>query len=328
MGKHNLSRSNVVEYTETPLTTETKLKRIATLSAANPEMKFTQMMHHFNEEALLACYQELDGKKAKGSDGVDKTNYGKELPTNLKELVERLKRMAYIPGPVRQVLIPKEGKPGATRPLGISNFEDKIVQKMMQKVLESVYDPLFYENSYGFRPGRGCHDAIKALQNHLNGHEIETVIDVDLSNFFGSIDRTLLIEIISKKIGDPKLIRYLIRMFKAGVLTEGELSYDDEGVVQGSACSPTLANIFAHEVIDEWMEETVKPLCAGTVKMIRYADDIVICCGSNRDADRIKLALGKRLSKYNLKMNEEKTKLVKFSKRKEQQGERLRHSTF
>ena len=321
MGRYNPSRSNVMECTETPMMTETKLKRIATLSAGNPEMMFTQVMHHFNEESLLMCYQELEGKKAKGSDGIDKASYGKELNANLKDLVQRMNRMAYIPGPVRQVQIPKEGKSGATRPLGISNFEDKIVQKMMQKVLESIYEPLFYENSYGFRPGRSCHDAIKALQNYLNDHEIETVIDVDLSNFFGSIDRKLLMNIISKKIGDARLIRYLKRMFKAGILAEGELIHQDEGVVQGSACSPTLANIFANEVIDEWMEETVKPLCVGTVKMIRYADDIVICCGSSRDADRIKLALGKRLQKYNLKMNEEKTKLVKFSRRKEQQGE-------
>src|SRR5262249_55706241 len=161
--------------------------------------------------------------------------------------------------------------------------EDKIVQKMMQKVLNSIYDPLFYDNSYGFRPNRGCHDAIKALQNYLNDHEIETVIDVDLCNFFGSIDRKLLVEVISKKIGDPKLIRYLERMFKAGVLAEGELILSDEGVVQGSACSPILSNIFAHEVIDEWIEEIVKPLCAGSVRMIRYADDIVICCRYKRD---------------------------------------------
>lgn len=321
MGEYDLSRSNVMEYTETPIMTETKLKRIATLSAGNREMIFTQLMHHFNEESLLTCYQELDGKKAKGIDGVDKTSYGKELTTNLKNLVERLKRMAYIPGAVRQVQIPKEGKPGATRPLGISNFEDKIVQKMMQKVLESIYEPLFYNVSYGFRPGRGCHDAIKALQNHLNDHEIETVIDVDLSNFFGSIDRKLLLKILSNKIGDPRLIRYLVRMFKAGVLTDGELTYDDEGVVQGSGCSPILANVFAHEVIDEWMEEVVKPLCVGTMKMIRYADDIVICCSTQHDAERIKIVLGKRLAKFNLRMNEDKTKLVKFSKRKQQQGE-------
>ena len=307
--------------TESPLVTEMKLKRIATLSAANSEMVFTHVIHHFNEASLTACFHELDGKKAKGSDGVDKASYGERLGENISDLVERMKRMAYIPGAVREVLIPKEGNPGATRPLGLSNFEDKIVQKMMQKVLDSIYEPLFCENSYGFRPGRGCHDAIKALHAHLAKHKVETVIDVDLANFFGSIDHKEVIKIIKKKISDPRVLRYLQRMFKAGVLSKGELSISDEGVPQGSVCSPIIANIFAHEVIDKWIEKVVKPHCAGEVKMIRYADDMVICCQSNRDAIRIKAALGKRLEKFGLKMNEEKTKLTPFSKRKQKRGE-------
>lgn len=312
--------------TQKPSMTETQLKRIATLSATKPEVKIVQLMRFFNEGSLWACYQELDGKKAKGSDGIDKAKYGEKLDENLKWLVERMKRMAYIPGAVRQVLIPKEGKPGATRPLGISNFEDKLVQKMMQKVLESIYEPLFHESSYGFRRGRSCHDAIKALQKHLFTHEIEAVIDVDLSNFFGSIDHKMLIEVISQKVGDPKLIRYLIRMFKAGVLAEGELTMSDEGVPQGSMCSPILANIYAHEVIDKWIEETVKSYCTGTVEMIRYADDLVICCRYSRDAERVKTALGKRLTKFNLRMNEDKTKLVKFSRWEQRMG--VKQETF
>lgn len=321
LGKYDLSKGNVIELTESSSKTETKLKRIATLSATNPEMKFTHVIHHFNEESLRACFWELDGKKAIGSDGIDKAKYGGNLEENLKNLMERMKRMAYIPGPVREVRIPKEGKPGATRPLGISNFEDKIVQKMMQKVLESIYDPLFLENSYGFRPGRGCVDAIRSLRAHLYANEVEAVIDVDLSNFFGTIDHQEVMKILAEKISDPKLIRYLERMFKAGILTNGELIISDEGVPQGSCCSPIIANIFAHEVIDKWVEETVKPRCAGKVEVVRYADDIVICCRYSKDAERVKTALGKRLAKYGLKMNEDKTKLVRFSRRKREQGE-------
>jgi RNA-directed DNA polymerase len=311
-----------MEFPENSSVTEMKLKRIAALSAANPEMVFTHVIHHFNMESLRTCFHELDGKKAIGSDGIDKVSYGNNLESNLQNLVERMKRMAYIPGAVRQVLIPKEGKAGATRPLGISNFEDKIIQRMMHKVLESIYEPLFHENSYGFRPGRSCHNAIEALHAHLSTHAVETVIDVDLSNYFGSISHHEVIEVIRKKISDPRIIRYLIRMFKSGILADGELSVSDEGVTQGSGCSPIISNIFAHEVIDEWMEKTVKPNCAGEVKMIRYADDVVICCEDNRDAERIKLALSKRLARYELKMNEEKTKLVKFSIRKQKRGER------
>ncbi len=321
LGKYVLSRGDVMDFTEKPLMTEMKLKRIAALSVARPEMVFTHVIHHFNVESLRACFHELDGKKAIGSDGIDKENYGKHLEMNLQNLTERMKRMAYIPGSVRQVLIPKEGKAGATRPLGISNFEDKLIQKMMQKILESVYEPLFYENSYGFRPKRSCHDAIEALDAHLSTHEVETVIDIDLSNYFGSISHEEAIKIISKKISDPRLIRYLIRMFKSGILSDGELRVSDEGVTQGSICSPIIANIVAHEVIDDWIEKTVKPNCAGEVKMIRYADDIVICCQYARDAERIKRAMANRLGKYGLKMNEDKTKLVKFSRRKQKHGE-------
>jgi len=308
-------------FTENLELTETKLKRIAALSAANPEMVFTHVIHHFNEESLRACFHELDGKKALGIDGIDKACYGKNLDENLRGLVNRMKRMAYIPGAVRQVLIPKEGKPGASRPLGISNFEDKLVQKMMQNILESIYEPLFHPNSYGFRPGRSCHDATAELNAHLYANDVATVIDVDLSNFFGSISHQKAIDIIRKKVKDPRLIRYLMRMFKAGILADGELTVSDEGVPQGSCCSPIIANIFADEVICKWFEKTVKTHCAGEVKLIIYADDLVICCQYQKDAERIKRALSQRLEKYGLKMNEEKTELVPFSKRKQKQGE-------
>jgi RNA-directed DNA polymerase len=326
LGKQHLSRGNVMILPERSTLTETKLKRITELSAANPEMVFTNVIHLFNVDSLQTCFHELDGKKAIGNDGIDKAKYGQNLEENLKNLVQRMKSMAYVPGAVKQVLIPKEGKPGATRPLGISNFEDKIIQKMMQKILESIYEPLFNEGSYGFRPGRSCHDAIKALHAHLSAYEVETVIDVDLSNYFGSISHAEVLAIISKKISDPRLLRYLVRMFKAGVLIEGELQMSDEGVPQGSVCSPVIANIFAHEIIDNWLEKTVKAYCAGNIKMIRYADDIVICCRYDRDAQRIKSALANRLSKYGLKMNEDKTKLVHFSRMQQRQG--VKQETF
>jgi RNA-directed DNA polymerase len=205
--------------------------------------------------------------------------------------------------------------------LGISNFEDKLIQKMTQKILESIYEPLFLDCSYGFRTGRGCHDAIQELGRHLVSNEVQTVIDMDLSNFFGSVDHKLLQEMLSEKIKDRRLIRFIIRMFKASVLEEeGDLSVSDEGVPQGSVCSPILANIYAHFVIDVWVKEVVKLHCRGRVELFRYADDAVICCRHQRDAERIKAALEKRLAKNNLKLNEDKTKLVAFSKDKRSRG--------
>lgn len=312
--------------TETLQVTETKLKRIAWLSEQNPEKKFECLMHLFNQESLTKCFHELDAKKAVGIDGIDKASYAMNLDGNIEELIHKMKNMAYRPGPVREVLIPKEGKPGATRPLGISNLEDKIVQKMMQQVLESIYEPLFLDCSFGFRPGKSCHDAIKALTNHLYKNDIQTVIDIDLKNFFGTIDRKLLEDILKEKIKDPKFIQYINRMFKSGILSDGELIMSEEGVVQGSICSPILANIFAHYAIDIWIKEMVKPNCKGTVDLFRYADDGVICCQYAEDAKVIRRVLVKRLGKYKLQLNEEKTKLVSFDKKLAQQG--IRQETF
>jgi len=305
---------------ETQVTANTALERIAWLSSRCADQEFTSLMHHVNVETLRCCYQELDGKKAIGIDGITKAKFGENLDANLEGLVASMKRMSYRPGPIRRVLIPKEGKPGATRPFGISNLKDKLIQKQFQKLLEAIYDPIFLDCSYGFRSGRSCHDAIKTLSDYLYEHEVETVIDVDLANFFGTIDQKLLIDMLEQKIKDTRFIRYIKRMFKAGMLTDGELKVSEEGVVQGSCCSPVLANVFAHTVIDVWFNEVVKNHVRGAVQIIRYADDLVILCRYNSDAIRIKEALGNRLAKYKLKMNEDKTKLVAFSKSQHARG--------
>jgi len=306
--------------------TNTKLNRIAWLSGQDHGKKFECLMHLFNPESLTECFHELDKGKAVGIDGVTKMAYGTNLEGNIDQLIVKMKNMAYRPGPVREVLIPKEGKPGATRPLGISNLEDKIVQKMMQKVLESIYEPLFLECSHGFRPGKSCHTAIQALQKHLHDKEIQTVIDIDLKNFFGTIDHQQLENILKDKIKDPKFMRYINRMLKSGVLTKDELRVSEEGTPQGSICSPVLANIFAHNAIDVWIEEMVKPACKGTVEMFRYADDMVICCQYEADAERIRRTLGRRLEKFKLQLNEEKTKLVTFDKKQAAKG--VKQETF
>ncbi len=300
--------------TETRETTTTKLARIAKLSASDPLKRFDSLMHLFSEASLAACFHGLNGRKAVGADGVSKAEYGERLEPNLEELVARMKRMGYRPGPVRQVLIPKGDKAGATRPLGISNFEDKLVQGVMRQVLESIFEPLFLSGSYGFRPRRGCHDAVRDLHQYLYRNPVQSVIDVDLANFFGKIDHELLLGMLREKINDSKFLRYVQRMFKAGALAEGELSVSDEGVPQGSLCSPILANIFAHHVIDVWLEEVVKSHCAGKVEWFRYADDLVVCCEFERDALRVGKALGGRLARYKLALNEQKTRLVGFSR--------------
>jgi RNA-directed DNA polymerase len=306
--------------------TTTKLNRIAWLSKQDSRKEFECLMHLYNQESLTECFHELDKNKAVGIDGITKIAYGANLSSNIEDLITQMKNMAYRPGPVREVLIPKEGKLGATRPLGISNLEDKIVQKMTQKVLESIYEPLFLNCSHGFRPGRSCHTAIEALLNHLYENQIQTIIDIDLKNFFGTIEHCMLEEILKEKIKDPKFMRYINRMFKSGVLSEGELTVSEEGVPQGSICSPVLSNIFAHYAIDVWIEEMVRPACQGKVSLFRYADDAVICCQNDEDAKRIRETLGKRLGKFKLQLNEEKTKLIPFSKAEAARG--IKQGTF
>lgn len=291
------------------------LARIADLSGRQPDMQFRQLMHHINELSLRQCFEKLDRNAAIGSDGVSKDQYEQNLDSHLATLVTRMKQMSYRPNPVREVLIPKEGKVGATRPLGISNLEDKIVQRMFQQVLEAIYEPLFLDCSFGFRRNRGCHDAIKALRKHLYWSNVEIVIDVDLANFFGTIDHQILMDLLSQKITDQTFLRYIHRMLKAGVLSEGDLTFSDEGVPQGSICSPILANIVAHHVIDSWFNDTVKQHCQGNVEMFRYADDLCICCSNAKDAKRIETALEKRLEKFKLRLNKEKTHSVTFNRR-------------
>lgn len=308
--------------------TATKLTRIAQMSRERPDCELRWLMPHFNVESLKSCFDELDGKKAVGADGMSKDEYGQAVEARLQDLVDSMKTLSYRPGPVREVLIPKEGRPGETRPLGISNFEDKVVQKMTAKILEAIYEPTFRDCSYGFRPGRGCHTAVKALSSFLHKHDCEVVIDVDLRNYFGTIDHKALVEILRQRIKDETFIRYIVRMLKAGILSDGELRMSDEGSPQGNVASPILSNIYGHHVIDCWFEDTVKRHCAGRVELFRYCDDMVICCQRRSDADRILTALEGRLSKYSLSLNLDKTRLAPFDRNAFKRGERQESFDF
>ncbi len=266
---------------------KTKRARIRERSAQDPQMVFRQLMHHFSERNLRQWFHELSGRAATGIDGISKANYGKNLNANIQDLHQRLKTMSYRPSPVKQVWIEKDGQPDKLRPLGIGTFEGKIVEKGIQRILEAIYEPLFYNCSYGFRPGRGCHDAIRALQKYLYVHPVREIIDLDLSNYFGTIDHDLLMGILSEKIQDQRFLRYIKRLLKAGILDKDKFIVSDEWVPQGSVCSPVLANIFAHIALDDWVEQTVRSHCKGKVAIFRYADDAIICCENSFDTKRI-----------------------------------------
>ena len=306
--------------TEYLQTANTKLERIAWRSKKDRCVKFENLMHLYNEESLCTAFHSLDGKKAVGEDGVTKQEYGLDLIEHTNDLLDRMKTMSYRPRPVREVLIPKPGQENKFRPLGISNIEDKIIQKVTKDILEAIHEPVFYECSYGFREGIGPHDAIKDLHQHLFRAHVSRVIDVDLENFFGTLDHSALMKFMAHRIQDTRFLRYARRLMKTGVLKGEELTITEEGIAQGTCCSPILANIYAHYVIDDWFEKVVKKHCEAEVRMFRYCDDIVICCQIEKDALRIKQSLVKRLAKFGLKMNVDKTKIVKFSRSNYRKG--------
>ena len=226
---------------------ETKLARISQLSKENPQMVFTSLGHLINKEMLRDSHIQMDGDKAVGIDGVTKDEYGKNLEANLELLVERLKKKSYRPKPARLVEIPKEN--GKMRPLSIYSYEDKLVQEALRRILEAVFEPMFYDEMMGFRPNRGCHKAIKKLNVMLERKPTNYVLDADIKGFFQHLDHDWIIRFVESRIKDPNIIRLIRRMLKAGILNNYEFEAKEEGSGQGSVCSPIISCIYMHYVL-------------------------------------------------------------------------------
>jgi RNA-directed DNA polymerase len=293
--------------------TTTGVERIAHRARQEPQTRYTSLMHHFTVDNLRACFESLDAKKAVGVDGVTKAMYGQDLETNLQDLHRRLHQMAYRPKPVRRVEIPKED--GSTRPLGISCVEDKIVQEMVRRLLEAIYEPVFIDTSYGFRPGRSCHDALRQLNHEVMSEPVNWLLDMDLAKFFDTMPHTEILAVLSERIADQKLLRLIARMLKAGVQTPGGVVADELGSPQGSIVSPVIANAFLDHVLDQWFVTVVRQHCRGYCALIRYADDALAVFEREDDARRVWRVLPLRLGKFGLRLNTEKTRLLAFGKR-------------
>ncbi len=231
----------------------TKLERISQLSKENPEMVFTSVYHLINEELLGQCHEEMDGKKAVGIDGITREEYGRNLKENLKDLTERLRDKSYRPKPARRVEIPKDN--GRTRPLNIYCYEDKLVQDALRRILEAVFEPMFYDEMNGFRPHRGCHAAIRQLNVMLERQKTGWVLDADVKGFFDHLDHEWIVGFVGSRIKDPNIKRLLVRMLKGGIMENCIINETEEGAGQGSVCSPVIANIYMHYVLIWWFKE-------------------------------------------------------------------------
>ena len=291
----------------------TKLHRIAEKARKEPGFKFTSLYHLMNEELLRGCFQRLRKDAAAGIDKMTKDMYAENLETNLANLVERLHRMAYIPQAVRRKYIPK---PGSTkqRPLGIPCFEDKLVQAGLVRILESVYEQDFIEDSYGFRPGRSCHDALRALSETVENKPINHIVEADIKGFFDNVNQEWLMKFLAHRIEDKRIQRMVKRILKAGVAEDGSVTVSDDGTPQGGVISPLLANIYLHYALDLWFERIYRKSCTGYARLIRYADDFVVCFQYKADAERFRKELGKRLGKFGLEVEPTKTKVMEFGR--------------
>lgn len=290
---------------------ETKLARIAQIARERPKEQFTSLVHLLNVEMLWKCHQELSGNKVSGIDEMTKAKYEENLAENLEKLHQSLKMMTYKPQAVRRVYIPKPGS-SMKRPLGIPSYEDKIVQLAVSKILTAIYEQDFMSCSYGFRPGRSAHDALRELNSIIMTRKTNWVVDADIAGFFDHVDHQWMMRCLEVRIKDSKLLRIIVRMLKAGIMEEGEFKASPEGTPQGGVASPILANIYLHYVLDLWFEKIVKKQLRGSTHMVRYADDFVCCFQYESEARAFYRLLTKRLAKFNLNIALDKSKIIEF----------------
>jgi group II intron reverse transcriptase/maturase len=301
--------------TDTPksLDISTKLERIANLAKQIRNASLNTLAHHIDVNWLREAYRRTRKDGAVGVDGQSAEQYAERLEENLESLLDRAKSFRYRAPPVRRVHIPK-GNGTETRPIGIPTFEDKVLQRAVAMVISEVYEQEFYDFSYGFRPGRSAHQALQAIQNAAWRMKGGWLVEVDIRKFFDTVEHAPLREILRRRIGDQVLLRLIGKWLNAGVLEGLVLSRPDEGTPQGGVISPLLANIYLHDVLDDWFVKDVKPALRKHAELVRYADDFVVLFADKEDATRFLAELPKRFGKYGLTLHPDKTRMVAFQR--------------
>jgi group II intron reverse transcriptase/maturase len=289
-----------------------RLDRISQRASAQSDAVFNNLFSLITTELLWEAWFGLKGGKSPGVDGVTLEDYGENLQDNFPDLLMRLHRGSYRPKPSLRKLIPKGN--GKTRALGIASLEDKLVQRAIVLILERIYEVDFHESSYGYRPGKSCHEALAVLGGIISTRRVNFVSDADIKGFFDNVDHDSMEEFLRIRIRDPQLLHLIKRFLKAGVMLDGQLQATEEGVPQGASLSPLLANVYLHYVLDQWFERDVKPRMHGECYLIRFADDFICCFEDYRDAQRYQAVLPKRLGRYSLEVAEDKTKLIRFGR--------------
>jgi len=276
-----------------------------------PQPRYTALMGLLcDPEGLRDSFDSQPGNKATGIDGVRKADYALDLDARLAALSQQVRQSAYRPRPARRTYIPKAN--GKMRPLGIPCFEDRIVQERLSGILQAIWEPEFRDCSYGFRPGRNAHQALKRLGEVITLDQTQWLVEADIKGFFDHVDHDWLMKFLAHRIADPVLLWVIRRFLKAGVLEEGQINASEAGTPQGGLVSPVLANIYLHYVLDMWFEKRFARSCRGRAKLIRYADDFVACFTHEEDAKRFSEALIERLAEFALEVEPSKTALLRF----------------
>jgi RNA-directed DNA polymerase len=299
------------------------LERVREVAKQDGKLKFTALLHHVNIDLLRASYYGLKKQAAPGVDGMTWEEYGRDLEERLTDLHGRIHRGAYRAQPSRRVWIPKAD--GRQRPLGVAALEDKVVQHAIGTVLNQIWEEDFLGFSYGFRPGRGQHDALDALWVGIVRKKVNWIVDLDIRSFFDKLQHDWLVRFVEHRIGDKRVVRLIQKWLKAGVMEQGQWSETKEGSPQGSVISPVLANLYLHYVLDLWVEQWRKKEARGDVIVVRYADDAVLGFEHREEAARFLEQLRERLCKFGLELHPEKTRLIEFGRyaavRRKKRGE-------
>lgn len=294
-------------------TVQRKLELLHQKARGDKKLRFNSIMHHvWNPLVLLRAYQNIKSSASAGVDGQTYDDYGANLNENLAKLSERLRQGGYHAKPVRRVYIPKAD--GKRRPLGIPVHEDKIVQRAVTMVLNTIYEADFQGFSYGFRPKRSQHQALDALYAGLMTRRVRWILDADIENFFGQVDHDWLIRFMQHRIADSRILRLIVKWLKAGIMVKGILTQAEEGTPQGGSISPLLANIYLHYVMDLWTQQWRTKKAQGELIIVRYADDAVLGFQHNMDCERYLAELKDRLAQFGLSLNLQKTRLLEFGR--------------
>ena len=288
------------------------LDRVRKVAKERKKEQFTALLHHVSVETLRTAFYALKRKAAPGVDGMTWRDYEAGLERRLEDLHKRVHRGAYRPQPSRRTYIPKAD--GRLRPLAIAALEDKIVQGATVLVLNAIYEGDFCGFSYGFRPGRGPHDALDALSVAIDRRNVNWVVDADIQNFFGAVSQEWLIRFVKHRVGDERITRLIQKWLKAGILEDGDVTVDDRGTGQGSVISPLLGNVYLHYVLDLWAKRWRRRETTGDMIIVRYADDLVVGFEHEGDARRFLDAMRARLKEFALSLHPEKTRLIEFGR--------------